>query len=720
MYPIVFALFVASGFASLVYQIVWLRMAFAHFGIVTPVLSVVISTFMLGLGLGSVAAGRWGGRLASALNVSPAVTYAAAELLIGVGALVVPAAFDCGAARLLELDSPSSVFYLLASATIIVASLLPWCIFMGATFPLMIGFIRAIRPNEGRSFSYLYLGNVAGAVTGALASAGFMIELFGFRHTSWIAASCNVAIAVTSVAIGWRARVAGAAIALPPLAAMPRSDGRFIEWVLFTTGFCALAMEVVWARGFTIVLATTIYAFAAILATYLLSTCVGTYIYRRRAASGAMPNNAAILFWAAVTAACPAVFDDPRIQMTGLGVLLSIVPFCAVLGFLTPKVIDDYAGGDERQVGRAYAINIAGGTLGPLFAGYCLVTLFDIRICMVLLALPVAVLAGWGWIRSGGPAGAVALRVALPLLPLLIGGFASRSYEANVSRHAPREVHRDYVATAIAFGQGLNKHLLVNGIGITILTPITKVIAHLPLALQGHPQKGLVICFGMGTTFRSMASWGIDTTVVDLTGSVIKSFGYFHADAAAVLANPKAHVIVDDGRRFLERTDQSFDVIVIDPPPPVEAAGSSLLYSREFYQAAKHRLNAGGILQQWIPISDKAILDAVVRTVKLEFPYVEVFRSIKDWGYHIVASMQPIAELTPETFAARLPPKAQVDLLEWERKDSVADMAEAILSRHVATESVMPLGNDGPIITDDRPYNEYFLVRALKSSRQKG
>ena len=230
----------------------------------------------------------------------------------------------------------------------------------------------------------------------------------------------------------------------------------------------------------------------------------------------------------------------------------------------------------------------------------------------------------------------------------------------------------------------------------------------------------LVICFGMGTTFRSMASWGIDTTVVDLTGSVIKSFGYFHADAAAVLANPKAHVIVDDGRRFLERTDQSFDVIVIDPPPPVEAAGSSLLYSREFYQAAKHRLNAGGILQQWIPISDKAILDAVVRTVKLEFPYVEVFRSIKDWGYHIVASMQPIAELTPETFAARLPPKAQVDLLEWERKDSVADMAEAILSRHVATESVMPLGNDGPIITDDRPYNEYFLVRALKSSRQKG
>jgi spermidine synthase len=117
---------------------------------------------------------------------------------------------------------------------------------------------------------------------------------------------------------------------------------------------------------------------------------------------------------------------------------------------------------------------------------------------------------------------------------------------------------------------------LVNGVGITILTPTTKVMAHLPLALNGHAHSGLVICFGTGTTARAMLSWGIETTAVDRVPSVPKLFGFFFADAPSVLANRHMHVVIDDGRRFLLRTRRSYDVITIDPPPRVEAAGSSL------------------------------------------------------------------------------------------------------------------------------------------------
>ena len=170
----------------------------------------------------------------------------------------------------------------------------------------------------------------------------------------------------------------------------------------------------------------------------------------------------------------------------------------------------------------------------------------------------------------------------------------SQSYEDLAGRGGPREVHRDHAATAIAYGADFDRGLLVNGVGITMLTPVTKVIAHLPLAMHGKAHDGLVICFGMGTTFRSMVSWGVDTTAVDLTRSVINSFGFFHSDADAVRARPNAHVVVDDGRRFLLRTDKAFDVIVLDPPPPVAAAGSSLLYSTEFYEAARRRLRPGG------------------------------------------------------------------------------------------------------------------------------
>jgi len=127
---------------------------------------------------------------------------------------------------------------------------------------------------------------------------------------------------------------------------------------------------------------------------------------------------------------------------------------------------------------------------------------------------------------------------------------------------------------------------------MTGLTPITKDMAHMPLASLNHkPENALMICFGMGTTFRSLASWGIDVTAVELVPGVKEAFGYYFADAVCVLSQPNVRIIVDDGRRFLRRTEKKFDVITIDPPPPIQAAGSSLLYSEEFYSLIRLRLN---------------------------------------------------------------------------------------------------------------------------------
>jgi spermidine synthase len=548
--------------------VVWLRLAFASFGIITPVLSVVISVFMLGLGVGSVVAGRGVETWTSRFRVNPVHLYSVAELGIGIGAFTVPWLLHLGEGALLRLGDAGSSDYLFVSALYIAATLLPWCLLMGATFPLMMSFIRRVRPSDITGFSFLYVANVVGAAAGAALTAGLLVELLGFRGSSTLAALVNFTIAAVALSLGGL---------FPGEAQATRQHGdqinrgqissespRWTSLILFTTGFVSLAMEVVWTRAFTFVLLTTVYSFAAILTTYLLATWLGSLLYRRHLASGSTIVVPKLLGFLCLFALLPVVLDDPRLQRNPILTLATIVPICAALGYMTPKLIDQYLHGRPASAGRSYGWNIAGGILGPLVAAYLLLPLMGVRAALALLATPFIGLYIWFSGRSvtrfPQPM-IVAASIGLLGVSILI----SRRFEDGDIYTSPQQVRRDHVATVIAAGTGMDKQLLVNGIGITFLTPVTKVMAHLPLALNGHAESGLVICFGMGTTARAMVSWGIETTAVDLVPSVPESFGFFFADAPSVMADPHMHIVIDDGRRFLLRTSGSYDVITIDP-----------------------------------------------------------------------------------------------------------------------------------------------------------
>ena len=738
--PILFLLFFCSGFCSLLYQVVWVRMAFAHFGVITPVLSVVLSVFMLGLGLGSLLGGTWIEGWSRRLKISSAYFYGGAELVIGIGAFIVPLLFRAGEEYLLKAGEASSAAYLAVSAIFIVVAMLPWCIMMGATFPLMMAFIRQTDPGNQSSFSFLYLANVMGATAGAAVTALVLVELFGFRKTYIIAATINCLIAATSFALARIYRLKPAqsgALRSPtqtPVQAGITASRRWLEVILFTTGFTSLAMEVVWTRAFTFVLKTTIYAFAAILTIYLLSTWVGSYLYRRSLRDGRLISTESVLGASCVFALLPILLSDPRLAQNAAVTLLSIVPFCLALGYLTPGLIDAYSDGDPANAGRSYGVNIAGGILGPLAAAYIFLPTIGTRAALLALSVPMLLLFLWAtrqghrkrsksttadFDRGEGVAAAQPqfnlgpMGIVLPFAVLFaFSVFASRSYEDGNFYKGPHEIRRDHVATVIAYGEGMDKQLLVNGVGMTTLTPITKVMAHLPLAVNDNAKSGLIICFGMGTTFRAMHSWGIDTTVVELSPSVTESFGFFFPDFRDVIGDPKAHIVVDDGRRYLLRGHRKFDVITLDPPPPIEAAASSLLYSREFYEIVKVHLAPNGILQQWFPGGgEENILYAVARSLRESFPYVVAFKSIADWGYHFLASTSPIRNITPAEFVARFSEPAKRDLMEWNSNISIEGMAENILSRRTDIAKLLPVGSQNMVVTDDRPYNEYFVLR---------
>ena len=279
-----FWFFFVSGFCSVLCELIWLRLSMAQFGVTTALTSIVLSVFMAGLGVGSWLAGTMLRRYRDRITFSPLRLYAALELMIGVSALVVPTELIWGH-RLLESMADRAA---LASATYdsiaglcLAATMIPWCACMGATIPVAMFAIRQRQQqSDSRSFSFLYLANVLGAVLGSFLPL-LLIEPYGFHKTLHIGAILNVVIAVSAFAVSLASRP------LPSQSTKtsapvygPTDSHKSILVLLFTTGLATMGMELIWIRLFTPYVGPVVYSFGMILVAYLLATFVGSQIYR--------------------------------------------------------------------------------------------------------------------------------------------------------------------------------------------------------------------------------------------------------------------------------------------------------------------------------------------------------------------------------------------------------------------------------------------------------
>src|SRR5439155_6501855 len=157
--------------------------------------------------------------------------------------------------------------------------------------------------------------------------------------------------------------------------------------LLFATGLTSMAMEVVWIRQFTPYLGTVVYAFATILAVYLAATFLGSSAYRVWSRSHGPDDASAFQPWVwtvvGLAGLIPLLAADPRVSALSRGPLarglewseaahmaLGIGPFCAVVGFLTPMLVDRWSAGDPDRAGAGYAVNVLGSLVGPLLAAF--------------------------------------------------------------------------------------------------------------------------------------------------------------------------------------------------------------------------------------------------------------------------------------------------------------------------------------------------------------
>jgi spermidine synthase len=713
--------FLLSGFCSLLYQTVWLRMAVARFGVNAPIISSVLSVFMLGLGLGNLLGPKYQAYLNTTRFLTGLRGYALLELVVSVGGLLVPAMMSYGASAILSVPMTNGAYFVL-SFLIILIVLVPFCAAMGATFPVALSFFRNTDESQNTSgFSQLYFANVSGAIYGAVVPAFVALEWLGFQKTLYLAVAANWLIAL----LVWNA--------VPAIKPSKDSDttrrtGSFLyrePWVLaelFVLGMCSLALEVIWTRLYVFFMGAVVYSFAFILAMYLAFTAMGTNFYRRRLAGG---NFDIAKLWIGLAPAALLVLASihPALEVKPmLRIFIGVAPISFLLGVVTPSLIDKCTHSEPYKVSIAYTFNLAGCIAGPLVAGFLIIPSWGNRVASYLVAIVFLMTSLFHQFleKRENPTKPVRLKFAL-FAALAVSGMIVVLDKPLESRFANAQVLYDHTATVIASGSGMEKRLMVEGSDMTSLNVMTKMFAHVPLAFLDHPpEQGAVICFGMGTTFRSMTTWKIRTTAVELVPSVPKFFPFFFPDATEILKGSNATILIDDGRRFLSRGTEKFDVIVADPPPPVESVSSGLLYSVEFYEIVKKRLKPNGIMGTIILNSDFQNLFSMVTALKQSFRYVRLFEPYGEQNvYQVLASESPIPSRNAEELTQRMPEDSKKDLTEWIDSTppwipkTVHGMYQHLLDTEIDSSDFLVKHEPWQRIplTDDKPVNEYFFLR---------
>jgi spermidine synthase len=741
----VLLIFFLSGAAGLIYEVVWARQLVLVFGNTTQAVSAILTGYFGGLAIGSVVGGRIADRVRSPLRL-----YGTVEVLLVVIVLITPILFR----SLHELyrgwyptlqESPGGLALLRYGLALL--ALAPATVLMGATLPTLSRHLTRHRDELSENFGRLYAMNTTGAVIGTLLAGLVLIELFGLTATLAVGAVGSGVAGVAAIILS--RETPGAAIggvATPPTPMDPGpsvveperfapSPTRNLGLVVaFVSGLTSLGYQVLWTRLFSSGSGNTTYVFTLILAIFLVGIAIGAGVFVRQLAGS--ERLLALLGIAQLLIAVIALLGLPFLGRVidlpfPARVAAVVLPATLVLG-LTLPMSSSLVGADEHRAGRDAGLLLGANTLGAIcgtfVVPFALIPAIGSPRSVATLALingllGVAILARAGRLPVPRPA-AVAAGVAISLVGLGAAIVPNRLVVdpglVVFSRGQLYASAEDEIA-AVQAGAAANgrKRLQVGGTAMTSLTVDARVMTLLPLMTNPDARDALIIAFGMGSSWRSALLAGLSSDGVELVPSVPAMFDYYCPDGPDIRANPRGRIIIADGRNYAELTERRYDLIVVDPPPPVHSSGTAILYSREFYLANQRLLRTGGVMMEWMPFSQSVEdFKAQVRTFVSVFPQVMLSFAPTDHGVFMLGSQQPIA-LEPAAIRQVLARPSVLQDLDGAEDAPVSSLDEwAAVIEHLPwldTEGARRFGGNGPLITDDRPLPEYFLLRSMFS-----
>ena len=676
--PLLLLLFVGSGCAALIYEIVWFQLLQFVIGSSAVSLGVLLGTFMGGMCLGSLLLPRLIGPARHPLRV-----YAVLEVLIGLIGLAVifglPYIDD-----LYTAIAAGGGFGILLRALVAALCLLPPTILMGATLPAVARWVEAT-PRGVSWLGFFYGGNIAGAVVGCLLAGFYLLRVHDMAIATYVAATINIAVALA--AFGFAAMLPysatrSRALAENPEETLPRASHAWtIYLAIALSGLAALGAEVIWTRLLSLMFGGTVYTFSIILAVFLLGLGIGSsagaWLSRRfnpRLALGVCQSllSAAIAWTAYQTLVSlpywpidPSLSTSPwhNFQLDLLRSVWAILPPSLLWGASFPLALAAAASAGQdpgRLVGGVYAANTVGAIVGAIgfstlavpwlgtqLSQQVLIGIAGAAALLVFLPL-VGRHSETTTARSRGAA--LAHAAALVALVAVVGWFGSiippTSGELIAhGRYLPSRAGQDKI---IYQGEGMNSSVAVSLHNGTVRSfhvsgkveasslpqdmRLQRILGHIPALVHPKPKSVLVVGCGAGVTAGSfLVHPSVERVVIceiePLIPKVVAQ--YFDVENHHVVNDPKnrVEIIYDDARHFIRTTDEKFDVITSDPIHPW-VKGAASLYTKEYFELCKKRLNEGGVITQWVPL-----YESTTEVVKSELAtFFEVFPDGTVWS----------------------------------------------------------------------------------------
>ncbi len=700
-------LFAGSGCSALIYEIVWFQLLQLAIGSTSVSMGVLLATYMGGLCLGSVALPRL------KLRQHPLRVYAALEAGIAVCGLLTLAVLPL-VVRVYFAGAAHGLGGMLLRGLVCAICLLPPTALMGASLPAIVRWTEG-SPRAATSWGLLYGGNTVGAVFGCLLAGFYLLRMYNTTTGTLVAAAINLAVAGISFAAAARiprvmkAEEEGQTPQEPVRAVDASEDGS--RWPIYVTialsGAGALGAEVVWTRLMGYLLGVTVYNFSVILAVFLiglaLGSLAGSWILRSaspRAALGwCQILLAAGIAWTAymISDSLPFWPIDPMLtlnpwhmfQLDMVRCLWAILPPALLWGASFPLACAAAARPGEdpgRVVGGIYAANTLGAIAGALLTSLALIPWIGAQQTERLLLIVAAASGLFTLIPHFrrtqsrlGPAalvaamaGAIALLSLIHPIPGKLIAYGRKLMTSSGDVVYVREGRNSTVA--ISKWPDGSTEVDVNGHVEATTEPfdmkLQRTVGHLPGVLQKAPRSVLGIGFGAGVSAGTFTTY---PTIEKITICEIEpvipptSSQYFGKEDYRVFYNPKTHMVWDDARHYLMTTTEKFDIIASDPLD-VFAKGTAALYSREYFEAVKRRLNPGGMFSLYVPLyeSDEQTVRSEIATFFEAFPNGTLWaNTIEGRGYDMVflGQVEPL-KIDVDAVEARLAQPSYANVAE--------------------------------------------------------